>query len=172
MMGFPGSGKTHFSEKLSKDFNFFHLNSDWLRGYITDPPTFAPEEHRRVFTLMHALTEKLLATKTSVIFDANTTKEVQRKHLEKIAKKYKATFSIIWIQTELETAKKRVKHRSTYTHPEKKRLYKNLSEDVIHHLKDEIEAPKAKHNLLIIDGHKSYQSQKSIIEKFLIKNSV
>jgi predicted kinase len=26
--GFPGSGKTHFSERFAKDINAVHLNSD------------------------------------------------------------------------------------------------------------------------------------------------
>jgi uncharacterized protein len=73
-LGYPGSGKTYFSERLSKKKHFFHLNSDRIRLAIFDKPQYKPEEHRIVFRLMDSLAQDLLRQGVSVVYDANFNK--------------------------------------------------------------------------------------------------
>ncbi len=51
--GYPGSGKTYFSERLAKEFNLFHLNSDKIRSEIFIKPNYSDEEHKAVLRFIN-----------------------------------------------------------------------------------------------------------------------
>ena len=168
-VGYPGSGKTYISERLAKDFHFFHLSSDWIRSHIVDNPKYTPEEHRVVFRFMDALALELLSKGISVIYDANNGKHEYRRALYAIAKKGRADAWMLRIHTPIETAEKRVLARSQkkFSNNRKMYLYRAIDIGVIHKLRNEIEEPAKYEQVIFVAGQSSYLINKKIIKKAL-----
>ena len=165
-LGYPGSGKTYFSERLSKEFNFFHISYDKIRSEMFENPTYKPEEHRAVFNVIFWLTLELLKKGTSVIVDANANKPINRNKLLKLATKAKTGFIIVHIKTPVEVAEKRILKRRNLKNLERKKYYKHIEISVLHSEKAEIEYPTKREKVLEIDGLKSYKEQVKVFKKW------
>ncbi len=157
-VGFPGSGKTYFSEQFSKKNRFFHLNSDYIRSYIIDNPAYTKEEHKRVFGFMDDLAYQVLQSGISVIYDFNATKYKYRKDLMIIARSAGATPYTLEIKTPLPVAEERIRTRTPST-KRGKRFYKKIRLEVLHGLKNEMERIRKNENVIQIDGTKSFKEQ-------------
>ena len=155
-IGAPGSGKSYLAERLCKEYGLFHLRSDEIRKYIFPNPAYSPEENIRLFSLLDFLAEKLIATGVGIIYDANFTLRAYRMKLQKIAKKYKTKYAVLWIQTPLAIAIKRAKTRK----------YHQVGKKVVMGLHNEIELPKNE-PVIVIDGTKPYRVQKVLLAKYL-----
>ncbi len=166
-LGFPGSGKTYFSERLAKEENFFHINSDKIRFTLFENPTFSREEHGSVFRIMDSITESLLKIGVSVVYDANLNFRIHRKKLESLAKKNKANYCLVWLQTDVSVAEKRLGKRALLKSKHKKLMYRPLELKVLHDLKNEMQEPINKEPHVIIDGHLPFSKQISILRKKL-----
>ena len=166
-LGYPGSGKTYFSERLAKEYRFFHLNSDKIRLEIFPNPTFTLAEHEVVFRFIHYLIEELLGLGVSVICDANSNKKFHRNTFVKQAKKYGARYVLVHINTPVEVAEKRLIKRRNIKHPEKKKYYRPLDLSVLHEMRKEIEYPDHTETVLEIDGRKPYSLQAAVFKKWM-----
>ncbi len=166
-LGFPGSGKTYLAENLSDELGFFHLNADKLRYTIFQKPSFTLEETETLIRLMNTLTQHLLKKGISVIYDKNINFKSERKALEKIAKKCNAHYHLIWIQTDVSIAEKRLVKRSSLSAKRKNLLYPPLAIEILHKLKDQIEKPSFSEPVVIIDGHLSFAKQYVVLKKSL-----
>jgi len=166
--GYPGSGKTFFSRRFSKDFGLFHLNSDWLRSEIFPKPSYTAMENTTVFRIMDFIAEELLQCGASVIYDANSTKRIYRKHLQQIAKKQKANYLLLWFKTPVETALKRIRKRGMLKSGLMKRYHKVIDDSVLFQIKNEEEEPR-KESYVVLEA-KSYQKQREAVIKFLRKH--
>jgi hypothetical protein len=165
-LGYPGSGKTYFSEHLSKEFNLFHLSFDKIRSEMFDIPLFSQEEHQKVSNMADWLIQELLKKNISVIVDANTNKLIQRKKYLKFANKADARYALIHIKTPIETAEKRIIKRGKIKNLEKKKYYRPLELSVLHLLKSEIEPPNKKEFFIEINGLKPYKEQVKLFKKW------
>lgn len=168
-LGYPGSGKTFFSRRFSKDFGLFHLNSDWLRSEIFPNPKYTVQENATVFRIMDFIAEELLRCGISVIYDANSTREVFRKRLRQMAKRQKANYLLLWFKTPVETALKRIKKRGMLKSELAKRYHKAIDDSVLFQIKNEEEEPR-KEPCVILKAE-SYQKQKGAVIKFLCEQS-
>lgn len=155
-LGAPGSGKSYLATKLCKEYGIVHLRSDEVRKYVFPKPTYSPEENGRLFSLIDFFAEQFLASGVSVFYDANCTKRAFREKLRRVAKKHKAKYAVLWMQTPLELAIKRAKKRSF--HP--------VDEIVVRGIHSEIEPPKDEPTVRI-DGTSLYKIQKLSLMKFL-----
>ena len=164
--GFPGSGKTYFSKRLAKDLGAFHLNSDRLRSEIFPSKLYSPEDNKTVFGVMDYIAEELLSRSMSVLYDANVTKRIFRKRLQKIAKKAEANYLVLWIQVPLELALKRVRDRTKLTTELQRKYEVPIDEETVLRLKSQMEDPVGEANI-ILDGTKTYKSQRKLIQNFL-----
>ena len=126
MLGYPGSGKTYFSEHLSNEFNFFHLSFDKIRSEMFDIPVFSQEEHKKVLNIADWLVNELLKRNISVIVDANTNKVIQRQKYFKFATNANARYVLVYLKTPIEIAEKRVIKRGKIKNIEKKKYYRPL----------------------------------------------
>jgi predicted kinase len=158
-LGFPGSGKTYFSERLCKKEKFFHLNSDKTRFTLFKEPKFTKEETDGVFRLMDLLAEELLAVGVSVVYDANMNFRVHRKRLQKLAERCDTTYVLLWIQTDVEIAEKRLIKRGTTKGKRAKLLYRPLDIKWLHHYKKEIEEPRGAERFIMIDCNADFKNQ-------------
>lgn len=164
-LGFPGSGKTYFSERLAKEYNLFHLNSDKVRYEIFSKPTFTPDEHRVVFGFINYLIEELLGLGVGVICDANSNKRLHRADFAKQAKKFNAKYVLVHIQTPVDLAEKRLEKRKNIKSLKKQKFYRPVDVSVLHLLKKEIEYPTTKEAVIVIDGTKKFTEQLHQFEK-------
>ncbi|HYF96946.1 MAG TPA: AAA family ATPase, partial [Patescibacteria group bacterium] len=79
MLGYPGAGKTTVSEILARLTGAIHLNSDNLRLRAFNPPQFNKSEHTSLYATLDYLSEIILKSGKSVIYDANLNKYEYRK---------------------------------------------------------------------------------------------
>lgn len=122
-LGFPGSGKTHFSRQLAKELQAVTLNSDALRLSMFDSLEKIDQIrhygdrsrlYEDVFGAMdYAARQCLLAAGHSVVYDAQQTKRRDRQGIEKIAEETGATPVLVWMKTRREVALKRGQERET-----------------------------------------------------------
>ena len=166
-LGYPGSGKTYFSERLAREFDLFHINSDKIRFEIFSNPTFSKEEHNVVFGFIDWMTQELLKKGVSVVVDANHNKYKNRAKFLKFANKLKSRHVLIHIKTPVNVAEKRLIKRRSIKNIEKKKYYRPLELSVLHTLKNEIEYPSIKENVLEINGLEPYCKQVVVFKKWL-----
>jgi len=155
-VGIPGSGKSYFSERLAKDFGFVHLRSDAVRDIILPNPTYSAAENRRLFNLMDFFANEFLSKGVSVVYDGNFTKKKYRTEMAKMAKKNHARFAVIWVKTPLRLALKRARSRK----------YHAIPKEVVFGIDKETEYPDGE-PVIIIDGTRSYRSQKKLLRPYL-----
>ena len=157
MFGYAGSGKTYFSEKLSRDLHCAHLRSDDFRFRIIPHPTFSDEEHTVVFGLIDFLAEKFLSSGVNVIYDVNLVKKKHRDRVRRIAEKTDSHFVLISIETPFEIAVKRAKERD----------FHSIDRKVVEAIRDEVENLDGEFHIKV-DGLKTYEEQKEIILKKIL----
>jgi predicted kinase len=166
-LGFPGSGKTYLAEHLSKKLGFFHINADKVRHTVFEKPTFTPEETNGVIRLMNILTEDLLKKGISVMYDKNMNFVTERKVVQKIAKKHNVHYHVVWVQTDVPVAEKRLVKRSSNSAKKKNLLYPPLAVEILHKLKGQLEKPTRSEPVIVIDGHLPFAKQYAVLKKNL-----
>jgi len=164
-LGFPGSGKTYFSKQFTKDMGFFHLNSDRLRSEMFPQPKFDAQENAAVFRTMDYITEELLRSNVSLVYDANSTKRTFRKRLQQIAKKQKAHYILLWFQTPVKTALKRVHARKGITSKTQKMYHKAMDDEVLFRIRAAEEPPIDEPHIILQTA--PYEKQKLQLTRFL-----
>lgn len=169
MMGYPGSGKTYFSERISKTNNFFHLNSDKVRSELFKEPTFTVSEHKKVFSYIDRRATELLEKGVSVVVDANSPLKSHRDRLKKIAHRFKARFLIVHIITSENLAQKRILKRKNIQSEEKKKYNRLVAPEVFNRLKNMIEKPSNKEKFIEIVGTDNFKKQIQKFEKEIKK---
>jgi predicted kinase len=147
MVGIPGSGKTTFAEKFSNTFNapFIDIDPIILR---TRDETAADE-----LLLLHL--KELMRTKSSIIIEANAATRIRRTELAKLLKDNGYQPLLVWVQTDVETARQR-----------SIRMKKMSSEDYAHNLK-QFSKPHANEKATVVSGKHTYASQAKIVLKRL-----
>lgn len=159
LFGYPGSGKTYFSERLSKKEGYYHLSSDKIRLAMFRVPTYKREEHRTVFRFMDYLASEFLAHGVSVVYDANFNFKKHRKALARLAKQKGARYQLVWVQTEESLALRRLHSRSKLKSAHRQQLYRPIGRRVFNALKQEMELPDKSEPVIIIDGRMSFPVQ-------------
>jgi predicted kinase len=119
LYGYPGSGKSYVSRRLTDALQIAHINSDRIRGELFQTPRYDTQENAVVSHLMSYMAEEFLSAGVSVIYDANTARTAQRRKLKELAKKYKAEFLLVWIQVDPESSFYRVENRDRRTSDDK-----------------------------------------------------
>jgi predicted kinase len=157
-LGYPGSGKTYFAERFAKDLELMHLNADRLRLEMFEDPKHTPAEHKRVFAVMDYITDHLLAAGISLVYDANVTKREYRGKLRQIAKKHKANYLLVHIETPVNLAESRLEDRRKIKSKEKKMDYRPI-EDEVQGIPKSTESPLPSEPHVTIDGTKPYKEQ-------------
>ena len=80
--GLPGSGKTHFSKKLSDHTLFRRISSDEIRHELGLRGNYSPEAGASVYDQMLARAKDSLVRGESVIVDANFPYKSQREEFQ------------------------------------------------------------------------------------------
>lgn len=164
-LGYPGSGKTFFARRFAKDSKIFHLNSDRLRLEIFPNPKYTARENAVVFGTMDFVADELLRQGVSIIYDANSTKRIYRKRLQQIAKKHRAKYLLLWFQTPVGIALKRIRKRSSLKSELMRRYHRVIDDSVLFRIKAEEEEPRGEPYVSLYP--ESYKKQAELVAKSL-----
>lgn len=110
MLGYPGAGKTTAAEIIAKQNGAVHLSSDKLRVAMFKTPSFSDGEHDTLYGALDYLTELLLKSGVSVVYDANLNRYQHRHDKYLICHKLGAEAKLLWVRADKELAKKRAVH--------------------------------------------------------------
>jgi predicted kinase len=153
-LGYPGSGKTYFSEHLARERGLVHLHADTIRAILFETPRYTSEEHGILFRTMDYLAEQFLNRGIGVIYDANANFRSSRKKFAAIAARTTADYHLVWIKTPEALALERLTtfRRDTPGWPQK-------PADVFNRMKQEMELPEPDEPVIEIDGSLPFAEQ-------------
>lgn len=148
-VGYPGAGKTTISELISEKTGAVHLWADKERLSMFDQPTHTEAESTQLYNKLNSITEQLLNSGKSVIFDTNFNHFQDRQILRELADKCGAETVLIWVQTPKDIAKKRAvgeeaTFRNGYTTP--------MSEEQFEAITAKLEPPTETENPIKINN--------------------
>lgn len=141
VFGAPGSGKTVFCKNFSKRFKAPYYNLDDLR----DQFNFSQAQ-------ITVLLKSILKTKQNIIIEGGLDTEASRKALYRVCKASNYDSSLIWIQTDVNTIKSRLKMRLKSASKAKEDYESRIRE---------MEAPSDSEKPIILSGKHTFESQLS-----------
>jgi predicted kinase len=134
--GLPGSGKTTFAKRLTvkKRAVRFTLDEWVISLYGTDHPAQNyPTYEKRCIELIASISEQLLRSELDIILDFGFFKKRGRDRFRKLAKKYKTTAKVYYLNTNEKIIRKRIdsrnKHRKKHKHVISRSLLKIFMSD-------------------------------------------
>lgn len=163
--GFPGSGKTHFANRLTQSINAVHVSSDKLRGELFEKPRFDKEENGVVTHLALYMCEEFLKAGVSVVFDGDTDRYAKRRFLTDIAKKQRVTSVLVWFQVDQETAFARVNQRDKRRQEDK--FARSFTRPEFGKYISSMQNPRQEEKFVVLSGKHSFIMQKSTLVKRL-----
>ncbi len=116
--GLPGTGKSHFCQKLTERLPLLILESDALRKVLFPSPTYSSSESSRLFRAIHYLIEELLKKGISLVLDATNLFEPYRERLYNIADRLNAKLIIVRVEAPSNLVQERLQARAEANRPE------------------------------------------------------
>jgi len=157
-MGYPGSGKTHFSENLALREGFVHLNADRERFRLFKKPQYTKKEHLALSEAMDRTAEELLRQSKSVIYDVNFNKRIHRDRVRGIAERTDAEYLLVHVVTSESVALERLKVRGKNGSQDSE-LYRPIDLEIFHRMKGQVEVPDESEPVIKLDGGASFEKQ-------------
>lgn len=165
LYGFPGSGKSTFARHLSSELGMAHVHSDRIRHELFEKPRYDSRENDVVNHIMDYMTEEFMRSKISVVYDANTPSLKDRRMLRDVARKYKFSPVLVWIQIDHESAFNRVIKRDRrkiddkYASPIDRTTFEDLA--------GQMQNPGPDEDYVVISGKHTFSTQRHNIYKKL-----
>ncbi|MFA5003701.1 MAG: ATP-binding protein [Candidatus Saccharimonadales bacterium] len=155
MIGYPGSGKSHFARELANETGAKWLNNDRVRSSLFDDPMDPANLHNYpvIYDAMDDATRQALAAGHDVVYDANVNHRAERMKNAELAKVAGARAVTVWVQTPVEKAVERVGSRGATAEQ-----FRLSEESVLKHIA-RLEEPAADEACIIIDGTASWEEQ-------------
>jgi len=163
MLGIPGAGKTSIAEHIAAITRAVHINSDQFRKRMFDnPETISETEHGQIYAMLDYVTEQILASGKSVIYDANINQYIHRREKYAICQKTGARPQLIWVKTDINVARRRAT-REAKLHPTH-RPFGNMSQATFDRLVKQVQQPRP--------GEKAVEISGDTIQKSAIKSAI
>jgi len=155
MLGYPGSGKSTFSEQLAQDFGWLRFNTDEARRYMftTEAETVDVKLNPYVNGALDYATEVALDAGFSVVNDSNHNLAQSRQKLKIVATQCGAKTIVIRMKTPLRVAKQREVNRRLESD------YIAISDERYDVLVGLLEEPTNDELTISIDGEANYTDQ-------------
>lgn len=118
--GLPGTGKTHYAERLSKETGAQILSRDAIRAELFSSPDFSAEEKDAAFRVMLARAgERLRAGKDVILDGMPFSRRSERDRVRELAKQTRAEARFVLCTCDEQTALARIEQSTS--HPAKDR---------------------------------------------------
>lgn len=163
LTGIPGSGKSYFAEHFSKSFNAPLVSDEIVRTQLFDKPSYDSNEDELISKIMNLLLTEILKTNKTVVYKGSTATKSERNEIVKLCKKYGYEPFLVWIQTDIGTAKKRFI---------KKIGDKSIASlDKFDKKNKRFYPPQPRERPIVISGKHSYESQiKIALNNLMLRN--
>lgn len=158
--GFPGAGKSFVAKNIAGQLKVALVSEDALRRGLFTNPQYNEQENQIVRFVSNYLTEQLLKSGSSVVYDANIAHVGHRRNLRNLATKHKAENLLVWVQIDPESALLRVQ-KGGRRRPEDKKADK-YSKNVFDQHLTRMQNPKDE-AYVVVSGKHSPATQKSAI---------
>ena len=160
LYGFPGSGKSYVARNLAQMLSIAHVSTDRIQAELFRSPTPTPQQEVITSRLADYIATEFLRTNVGVIYDTNTPTIANRRRLRELAMKHKASYLLIWLQIDQDSAYARATSRDKRTMEGKyaasqTRSGFNQQLEAMQNPKDE--------DYLVVSGKHTFASQKSAI---------
>lgn len=151
MLGYPGAGKTITAKIISELTGAIHLWADKIRRKRFGTPTYSHQENVKLYTYLNDMTNKLLASGQSVVYDTNFNFYRDRQHMRTIAAKHNAQTLVVWVRTPKQLAKFRATQGA---HMQDTRLLGDMSADQFERMAKNLQEPLSDETVVQLDGTK------------------
>ncbi len=170
LYGFPGSGKSTFARQLTSELGMAHVHSDRIRHELFEKPRYDRQENDVVNQIMDYMTEEFMRARISVVYDANTPTLRERRSLRDLARKFKYSPVLVWIQIDADTAFDRVVKRDRrklddkYASPIDRTTFEDLT--------GKMQNPGQDEDYVVISGKHTFTTQKHMVYKKLFNQGL
>ena len=149
MLGYPGSGKSHFAVQLAPQINAVRLSTHSIRINMFDNPRdhMNPEDNEKISNVQNYVTDAVLSARQSVIYGALMESYADRKRVYKLAKKLGVRHALIWLQTPAQTAMRQ----------------SGPNELINEYSEAKLEKPKLNEHTIVIAGDSEFEEQLSTL---------
>ena len=141
VFGAPASGKTTFCEKFSQQFRAPYYNLNEVGNDL------GADRKKLLYVL-----DLIARTGQNIIIEGQLNTEADREEIKKILKEEGYNPSLIWIQTDVNTIKTRLKNRLKSVAKAKEEYDRKISE---------LEAPSESENPIVLSGKHTFETQLS-----------
>lgn len=152
VVGLPGSGKSFFAEKFAETFNSPYISIENILPYTTDI--------NAAITLMDDQIRELFKTRHAIIIEGVTDLRTERERYAKHAKESGYGVLTVWVQTDINTAKKRITKVTKIAKPKNTRT---LSPEQFDRAAKRFTPPNEQEKPIVISGKHTYATQAKII---------
>lgn len=159
--GFPGAGKSYVSRNLSDIIQLAHVSGERIRNELFENPRYDVQENAIVTHLMNYMSDEFLSAGVSVVYDTNAMRLAQRRTLREMAKRHKAEFLLVWLQTDQESAFYRTQNRDRRTADDK--YSQQLDHTSFERQLMGMQNPQPGEDYLVISGKHTFTTQKNAI---------
>ena len=169
LYGYPGAGKTHFANQMAEYISASHLHADRIRHELFNQVRYDKEEDSIVEHLSHYMAEEFLRAGVSVIFDADASRQSQRRALREIARKTHAKPIQIWLQIDLDSARQRLGSRDRRKTDDKyARIY---DQEIFDRHVGRMQNP-SNEDFIVISGKHTFNTQRNAVIKYFYQQGV
>lgn len=174
LLGYPGSGKTYFSERLASKIGAVRINADAMRvaafGTIEAARTFDKTTkllNPIVFGVLDYTAAQVLKSGTSIICDYQHTRKSARDTKYAIAAENDAIPVVVWVQAPRDIAVQRGSEREESL--DHRKHSKEKMEALVDKTTDLLDAPGEDERVIHIDGMVSFEEQYAAFAEQLAK---
>jgi len=155
--GLPGTGKTTLAERIAREYNAVHLNTDIIRRKYLKERTYSEEEKKMIYEKLFSEAGKSLKEEKTVVLDGTFYREELRDKAVSIAEEYE----IIECVLDEEILKERIGKRAMCN------VASEANYDVYLKVKKQFEPIEEEH--LTIDTSLSKKEQMKLVNSWMRK---
>lgn len=158
-VGIPGSGKSYFAEHFANTFKAQYICSNIIRDKLFDKPTFSKDEEEIINEISLYMLDEALKSGRTIIYDGRTEYRSERDLIAKKAKLAGYDPLFVWVQTDNQTAKKRVVKAG------------GMANDIFEARAKRFTQPQSNERIVVVSGKHTHPSQLRIVLKHLVDKS-
>lgn len=161
MVGIPGSGKSFFAERFAETFKAPYISYNKLSQDIFNKTDLNEAELATIEKIADYFLNEAFKSNRTIIYEGGTDQRSQRLALAKKANKAGYDPMFVWVQTEVNYAKKRALKLS--------KDYRAISEEQFEDRLKKFSPPHYLEKSVVISGKHTYNTQLKTVLKNIIK---